>query len=95
MNKGIASLLAFSGMAEMMNSLNDTSKERGYKEHELPPFFVGDKPPTGSKQYWFDSQGNFSTERMERDRIYFKCFAINDKNAKRKFNKYILDTLPF
>lgn len=85
MNKGILGLLAMASIADIMG--NPTG-ERRYTETELPPLFIGDKPPTGSKEYWFDAYGNYSSERMEKERIVFKCFAINDKNAKRKYNNW-------
>lgn len=51
----------------------------------LPPEEVA---PAGTKTYWFDAFGNFSTEKMRRDEVVFKCFAINDKNAQRKYNSW-------
>lgn len=42
-------------------------------------------PPSGTKTYFFNEMGEFSTDRMRRDECVFKCFAINDKNAIRKF----------
>lgn len=45
-------------------------------------------PPSGCKTYWFKSSGDFSSDRMLRSEVVFTCFAINDKNAKRKFDKW-------
>jgi len=45
-------------------------------------------PPAGTKEYWFNAQGEFSSERMRRDETVFTCYAINDKNALRKYNKW-------
>jgi hypothetical protein len=45
-------------------------------------------PPKGAKEYFFNSVGEFSTEKMLRTETVFKCFAINDKNAVRKFNQW-------
>jgi hypothetical protein len=45
--------------------------------------------PLGTKTYFFNQLGEFSTEKMRKDECVFKCFAINDKNAIRKFDKYI------
>ena len=47
---------------------------------------IGEKPPSGTKEYFFNSSGEFSNQSMRKDETVFKCFAINDKNAKRKFN---------
>jgi len=46
--------------------------------------------PTGSKTYFFNEFGEFSTDKMRKDEVVFKCFAINDKNAKRKFDSWRL-----
>jgi hypothetical protein len=45
-------------------------------------------PPAGTKTYFFNELGEFSTEQMRKDECVFKCFAINDKNAKRKFERW-------
>jgi hypothetical protein len=52
----------------------------------LPP-----KPPipNGSKEYFFNERGKFSTEQMRKSECVFECVAINDKNAKRKFTKWL------
>lgn len=44
--------------------------------------------PKGCKEYWFNINGGFSTEKMRRDEIVFKCIASNDKVAKKKFEKW-------
>ena len=48
------------------------------------------KPPNGCKEYFFNSSGEFSTTKMLKTECVFKCFAINDKNALRKFTKWKL-----
>jgi hypothetical protein len=45
-------------------------------------------PPKGTKEYFFNIEGEFSTERMLKTECVFKCFATNDKNAIRKFNNW-------
>ena len=45
-------------------------------------------PPAGCKEYFFNEQGEFSCSSMRKDECVFKCFAINDKNAKRKFERW-------
>ena len=48
-----------------------------------------EKPaPKGAKQYFFNSQGEFSTEQMLKEECVFKCVAINDKSAIKKFQKW-------
>lgn len=47
------------------------------------------RPPSGTKEYFFNDQGEFATtgtRPMLRSETVFWCYAINDKNAKRKFN---------
>jgi hypothetical protein len=44
--------------------------------------------PKGCKEYFFNAQGEFSTERMRKDECVFICVASNDKNAKKKFNNW-------
>lgn len=46
--------------------------------------------PSGAKQYFFNIHGEFSTEKMLRSELVFKCVSINDKNAVRKFEKWKL-----
>ena len=50
------------------------------------------KPQKGQFHYWFRADGTFLNEkqgeRMLRDECVFKCFAINDKNAIKKFNQF-------
>jgi len=36
-----------------------------------------------------NSDGEFSTKRILKSECIFKCIAINDKNALRKFNKQL------
>jgi len=61
-----------------------------YDEPErLPiPVKLPRKPPKGAKEYFFNERGEFSTERMLKTDVVFKCYAVNDKNAIRKFKKY-------
>lgn len=44
--------------------------------------------PKGMKEYFFNIDGMYSTKQMLKTECVFKCFAINDKNAKKKFNKW-------
>lgn len=44
--------------------------------------------PAGCKEYFFDNDGEFSTEKMRYSELAFKCIASNDKTAIKKFNKW-------
>ncbi len=48
--------------------------------------------PKGVNQYWFRIDGTFikesDEERMLKSDLFYSCFALNDKNAIRKFNQY-------
>lgn len=48
--------------------------------------------PKGHFHYWFRIDGTFlnekQNERMLKEECVFKCFALNDKNAVRKFEKW-------
>ena len=46
------------------------------------------RPPSGCKEYFFNVNGEFSTEKMLKTECVFTCFAINDKNATRKFERW-------
>jgi hypothetical protein len=44
--------------------------------------------PRGCHHFFFDINGNFSTERMKHEDIVFECIAVSDKSAVRKFSKW-------
>lgn len=44
--------------------------------------------PKGCKEYFFNSNGDFSTGKMLRTECVFKCVAANAKNAVKKFKNY-------
>jgi len=48
------------------------------------------RPPAGTKEYFFNALGEFSTDKMLKSECVFKCVAINDKSAVKKFNKWKL-----
>ena len=77
--------LAMLAMAAAMNEGNGMMFTRSgeddarvFTPKELPP-------PKGTKEYFFNGVGEFSTEKMLKTETIFKCYAINDKNAIRKF----------
>ncbi len=45
--------------------------------------------PKGCKDYWFNMHHEFRTDKMRRDEVIFHCHALNDKSAKKKFNKWL------
>lgn len=72
----ISALLGESGNVSPINPKQVTGK--------LP-----NKPiPKGCKEYFFNQDGDFSTERMLKSECVFKCVASNDKTAKKKFDKW-------
>ena len=44
--------------------------------------------PKGVQEYFFTENGMFSNIEIARVELFYKCFALNDKNAIRKFNAY-------
>jgi len=75
-------------MAMMSESIGKESNPREYSPSNNEP----KEPiiPKGCKQYHFTRSGRFdTTENMWNDIDYiFSCFASNDKNAIKKFNKF-------
>lgn len=45
--------------------------------------------PKGCKEYFFNINGGFSTEKMLRSEVIFKCVASNEKTARKKFDKWV------
>ena len=75
-------LLAMMSMALMVDGYGVNYPEVDYQERKIQA-----KTPKGAKEYFFNAHGEFSTEQMLNNEIVFKCFAINDKNALRKFER--------
>lgn len=80
--------------AMMFGAFAQTS-QREYYEEEIK---ISSKPkepiiPKGHNRYWFRIDGTFlnekQSERMLKSECVFKCFALNDKNAIKKFNKFL------
>ena len=46
--------------------------------------------PKGCKEYFFNIDGEYSTECMRKSETVFKCIASNNKVAIRKFNSWKL-----
>jgi len=66
------------------NSGIDPEKLKGGKHIPPVPIVI----PNGCKEYFFNSLGEFSTTKMLKAECVFTCYAINDKNAIKKFNKF-------
>lgn len=91
--------MKFKGYLGMMMSLAMIAEASVIKSKENPteykPKQKKDFEPIQQKgqfHYWFRSDGTFlsekQSERMRIEDCVFKCFAINDKNAIKKFNKF-------
>ena len=80
-------------MGAMLSSMAQTS-EREYYEKEHEPNKEPKEPiiPKGHIHYWFRIDGTFlnekQSERMLKEECVFKCFALNEKNAIKKFEKW-------
>lgn len=79
----LSSLAMMVAMAEAGYNHTPESKPRKIR---IPTNRKDEIKPKGVKEYWFDIFGEFKNEACLE--YYFKCFALNDKNAKRKFDAY-------
>ena len=69
-----------------------SSSNTNFGKNESPTKFSKSKNiepniPSSLKEYWFDCFGNFTHDSPFQ--YSFHCFALNDKNAIRKFNKFM------
>lgn len=87
--------LSILAMATMLCGFAQTS-EIDYHEQERKTGGLEPKEPIipkGHIHYWFRADGTFlnekQSERMKKEECVFKCFALNDKNALKKFNKFL------
>jgi hypothetical protein len=87
MNKK-AQMLAMMGLGLAMLDPEEQRRLMDFEEKPRLRLPIQEKPPTGTKEYFFNSIGEFSTKSMLKTECIFKCYAINDKNAKRKFAKW-------
>ena len=78
----------------MTMSMAQTNREN-FEAFEEEQVFKKEKtlePKPGQFYYWFRIDGTFLSEkqdeRMLKEDCAFTCFAINDKNAIKKFNKW-------
>lgn len=64
--------------------------DSGPKPRSKIKAFKKPKPiPKGSNEYFFNKHGEFSTSKMLKTECVFICVAINQKNAKRKFDRHL------
>jgi hypothetical protein len=84
MSKNLKSMLLFGAIMAMQEqdarNLGSPVLYEPKKAHDKPT-------PKGAKEYWFNDRGEFSSERMLKSDVVFSCIAINDKSAKKKFEK--------
>ena len=85
MKKSIV-LQSLAMMAMFSDSAINFEKEKTPKKF-IPKQKNEPKIPSSLKEYWFDCFGNFVHENPFQ--YSFKCFALNDKNAIRKFKKFM------
>ena len=87
--------LSFLATAMMFGAFAQTNREdfgtiQEFKHNPKPKEPI---IPKGHIHYWFRADGTFlnekQSERMLKDECFFKCFALNDKNAIKKFNKFL------
>jgi hypothetical protein len=73
-----------------LNIMNVNNYDSANRKRQPKPI----EPPiqSGMKYYYFREDGTFKQyERdgaMLKDEVVFKCYALNDKNAIKKFNKF-------
>lgn len=82
MKRHFIELMAAMALAETINVPNKPPLPKQIAP-AVPPIV-----PAGCKEYFFDQDGNFSTEQMKISILAFKCVASNDENAIRKFNNW-------
>lgn len=56
------------------------------KEKELD--LIVKRIPKGCREYFFNDKGEYSTTHMLKTECVFECYAINDKSAIKKYNKW-------
>ena len=72
---------------EFMKDIEQSSQRKKRKEIDFSRK-IEEVKPKGVKEYFFTENGIFSNTEIAKVELFFKCFALNDKNAIRKFNSY-------
>ena len=91
MSKMKSNALMIMAMAAAMSEGNNmmfTGRGEDDTRVFIPKKSMSPMPPKGTKEYFFNSVGEFSTEQILKTETVFKCYAINDKNALRKFKRW-------
>lgn len=82
----LAMMMAIQEQGVKYNQGEDNHREKPKKYPKEPI------PQKGMKYYCFREDGTFKQyERdgaMLKEEVFFKCYALNDKNAIKKFNKF-------
>lgn len=82
----LSSLAMMVAMAEAGYNHTPENKPRKIR---LPTNRKDEVIPKGIKEYFFTESGHFFNSMPTGSyTIFYKCFALNDKNAKRKFDAY-------
>ena len=76
-------LSAFAMMAASTEKM--TSSMTSKKTDELS---VEDQVPKGCKTYYFSMDGTYTLTKPMKITPYYWCYAINEKNAIKKFKKF-------
>ena len=89
MKKSALTVLGLYGWALGMSSTDlyaiEGSSRKKDPEHFRKPI---DRPHSGQKEYFFREDGTFENERQTEINYVFTCFAINDKNALKKYKHW-------
>jgi len=76
------------GMYALMAYSASTGGNPIYDIEEEKPKPTEKKPPKGAKEYFFTKNGDCFTVQYEDTEFVFSCYAINEKNAFRKYNRW-------
>lgn len=84
-----AQALAMMGLGLAMLPPEEQEALLNFDPKKKPTLYLPYKEPQprGTREYFFNSSGEFA-HKMLRTETIFSCYAINDKNAKRKFTNW-------
>ena len=75
-------------MYGLMAYATSTGDNPIYDTEESKPKEIKPKPPKGCKEYFFTEGGECFTVKYEDTNFVFSCYAINIKNAVKKFKRW-------
>ena len=83
----MSKMKGYLGMAMMMAAMAGGPSIRStfHETDVLHPEPLFKVIPKGCKEYFFNDKGEYSTDHMLKTECVFKCYALNDKSAIRKF----------